>query len=424
VTDLFRPVSVPVAILVLGLGLATPTEAIAEAPRSVGLVIDTADAPAVGPKLRAAVHRVLDHDARLAIRPLDIESTEGSSLAEADAWLAKALQLFRAADLESAKLSLADAQRSYETQLVELVQRDGSARALRDVHLLAAKVNFFSGDFDGAKEALRRVFALDPKLTFSSAQLPPQMKRAVTEARLLFDAQGFARLDVASGPPGATLYVNGVRAPGVTPTGLEVACGPNVVELRAAGYGPGRQTVDLGKDSKISLRLLRSEDRQARAHAATAAIAANVQPNGIDLDTVAKALDVEALVLIHVASLSETQFRLSGELYRRAQRTGRARTPAKLEPRVEREDSLPQLEEQADSLTRVLTEPLFEHDFVATEAPAESGATGFRHSKAFWWVIGGVVGAVVVGAAVGTGVGIYESRRQDLARQTVLLGGR
>jgi hypothetical protein len=193
------------------------------------------------------------------------------------------------------------------------------------------------------------------------------------------------------------------------------------------GYLPERRSIDVGGEGdhgKLHAQLRRGEDAASRARAATAALGDGALPTN-ELEPVAASLDVDALMLIHVVATSETRFRLSGAVYHRG-RASKHPVSARFEARVERSGETSTIEGDAEALARTLAESLHPAGpRVASEQPArDSGWARFRHHKAFGYVMGGVVGVIAVGAAVGTGLGIYESHRHELARETVLLGGR
>jgi hypothetical protein len=410
--------------------LSTPAlarEAEPPAPVAVGLIIDSTDAPQLGPRVRLAFKGVLEHDPRLSLKNMDLGSlTEGGPLVVADEGLRKAEKQFKDADLDPAKVEVDSAIKTFEENLPELVRRDGSARLLRDAYILLSKIRFFSGDFDGSKEALRHVFAIDPKQTFTPLAFPTQMKRVVVESRLLFDTLGFSKLEISSEPSGAVIYINGTKTPNATPSSFEVACGPNVIEVRLPGHAPQRVTVDVGgvgDHGKVNVSLKHGDDPESKAREATSMLGDGAEPK-VDLQPVADSLQVDALVLVHIHAGSDGRFRLSGELWRKA-RSGRGGGPAAHGQRLERSGSTGAIEGEAETLARTLTEPLHERVKVAEADSGDSGWKRFRRSKAFWWVIGGVAGAIVVGTAVGVGAGVgtYEAHKREIARETVLLGG-
>lgn len=407
----------------------------AQPPISLGVIVDASDALPLGARVRSAVRSLLEHDPLVTVHALDLGvRSEPGPLALADSALQRTDKLFREMDLEPAKASLEQAQKLYEENLVELVRRDGSAKALRDAQIILGKIRFFEGNFEGAKDALRRAFALDPKLTYSAQLFPVQMKRLAVEARLLFDTLGFAKVDVMSEPAGAAIFLNGQRLAVVTPAAFEAPCGPNSIELQLLAHQSDRQIIEVaavgGAEAKMNGRLARDQGPPARAREASSLLGkAEVGSTlAVDLGPVATALDAEALLIVHVAASSTMRFTLSGTVYRRGPRHGKAKEGAwQYEPRVERAGATPALEGEVEALVRGLVEPLHERPkqrVAANEPTGDSGWQRFRRSKAFWWVMGGVAGAVVLaGTGVGLGVGLSEAHRHEVARETVLLGG-
>jgi hypothetical protein len=293
-------------------------------------------------------------------------------------------------------------------------------------------VRFFERNLDAAKEALRPAFALDPRLSFSPQIFPAQMKRVVVEARLLFDALGFGKIEIASEPAGAAVFVNGQRQTGATPLTIEAAAGPNIVELQAPGYATLRRVVDVGSagsggDPKLTLRLERGDSAPQRAREVAAQLGAAAAP-AKDVDPVLRALEVDNLIVIHVAAPAEGRFALSGAAYLKPAEVGQKLVKdGAWSTRIERAGSTTSLEAETEAFIRSLVGGVHERDKLVRAASDKPRPTGgwqrFRRSKAFWWVIGGVGGALVVGAAVGAGVGASEAHRRELQRETVLLGG-
>ena len=411
-------------------------------PRSVTLIIDRTDAPGLGARVRASMESLLERDPRIALRVIDIGVDAGTPFGPAVDAANKAARNFRAMDLDVAKPQIEEAIKIYEEH-IDVLASEAGLRPLRDAHIVLAKIRFFESDFDGAKDALRRAFVLDPKLQYSAQLFPPQMRRVVIEARLLFDTLGTAKISVTSEPTGATVLLNG-KALGVhTPTSFAAPAGPNVVQLQMPGYEPGRQMVDVGGDTKtvpaVGLVLQRSSG-DGRIREATAALAGG-RPVTVDLDAVASGLSADALMLVHVAASSEMRFRLTGGLFVRPHpvviRKGKKsralpvsqEDKSLIDPRLERGGVTPTLEGESEIMARAFAEHLQER--VAPESIAkfedapksDDDRGGFRQSKAFWWVVGGAAaGVVVVGLAVGLGVGFSEHSK-DIGRETVLLGG-
>ena len=408
------------------------------APVQLGVIVDSTDAPSLGPRLRAALRLALERDPGVAPRPLDVGAVhETGPLSVADGAIGKAEALFQDMDLDPARAALDEAIRTYEEHLVELAQRETGVRPLRDAHVLLAKVYFFGGAFDSAKDALRRAFVLDPKLGFTTQLFPPQMKRIVVEARLLYETLGGGKIEVTSEPTGAEVILNGHRASPHTPAVVDAPPGPSSVEVVLPGYASLRRIVDVGAagargDPRVAFTLRRDDAPAARARAAAVALAAGGKAEE-DLPALAGHLGVDALLVVHAAAITELRWKVTAGAYHLEPRgkpdakpgaSVDAKPSARLDAREERSGLNASLESELEALLRPILDKIHEHHkpIVVAERGGEGRLRRFRKSKAFWWVVGGVSGALAVGIGVGAGVGASEAHRHAIARDAVLLG--
>jgi hypothetical protein len=389
----------------------------ASGPLSVGVVVDAQDAPKIGPRLRSRARSALADDPRLSVRSVElgVEPATGP-LDLADAAAIQSAHLFDELDLDDARTDAIKAIAGYEEHLPQLVQRDGNAKRLRDTHMLLAKINFFASNPDAAKEALRRAFVLDPKLTYTPTVFPMQMRRVVVEARLLFDTLGAGVINVRSEPPDAEIWLNGIKLPHRTPSKIDAEPGPNTVELRLPGYRAARRSAEVVSskgDPQIAITLERDDSPEGRARAASVAIAAGKTPP--DLDALAGALDVGALIFVHASMQANGSVLLIGGLHDAARGAN--------DVRDERTANVADLETEVDELVHALVARLeAPAPLAVTRVRHQSGSSSdFRHSKYFWWTVG-AAGVVAVGVALGVGLGIAAHNAQ-VARETVLLGG-
>ena len=214
-------------------------------------------APAL-PALRTGMAETYAGDGRLTYRPIQEllpEAVEDATatLKKADDDLEEGDKAFSGMDIEPAKQHLTAAVAAYSAWLPELIKRDGKNEKLLTAWVLLAKSYFFDGDNANTKVALRHCLTLDPNLNPKGVVFPPQMKRVVTEVRSAYDVAGLGKLSIETKPRGATIYVDGIARPGMSPMTLEIESGPHDVRLDLAGHKravesaevPGGGSVDL-----------------------------------------------------------------------------------------------------------------------------------------------------------------------------------
>jgi hypothetical protein len=394
---------------------ATRAARAASGPLSVGVVVDAQDAPRIGPRMRAKVRSTLADDPELRVRSLELGVEPATGPLElADAAALQSAHLFDELDLDDARVDAGKAIAAYEEHLPQLIQRDGNAKHLRDTQILLAKINFFASNPEASKEALRRAFVLDPKLVYAASVFPIQMRRVVVEARLLFDTLGAGVINVRSEPPGAEIWLNGMKLPHRTPSRLDAEPGPNTIELRLAGYRSVRRSAEVVSskgDPQIAVTLERDDSPAGRARAATVAIASGQTPP--DLDALAASLEVGSLIFVHAAMQSNDKVLLTGGLHDAARGAG--------DLREERSAEVGELEAAVDDLVHALVTRLKSPRRIVQVKPRSAGASDSHHSKVFWWAVG-AAGVVAVGVALGVGLGIA-AHNALVARETVLLGG-
>ena len=192
--------------------------------------------------IESAMGEVLAADPRLHFRALRTllspPEVADQALAAADKALADAKQAY--ARWISTRPGRSSRRRSRATRSTCPSWRrarvgDADARRLR----LLANVRFFEGNADGAQGRAplclraRRVGPLEHH------DVPPQMKKLVVEARLLYETLGTGRLAIDSDPQGASVWLNGIKLPDRTPTQpIDAPNGPNFISFRA---GAGRR---------------------------------------------------------------------------------------------------------------------------------------------------------------------------------------
>jgi hypothetical protein len=389
--------------------------------------------PVLADSVEKAMTEELTGEARVQLLPfaglLEPPDAAPRALGQADLDVVDAAQSFLSMDLAKAQHLIGHALEAYGRYLPQLARRGGGIEPLRDAFIQLAKIRYFDGDTKGAKEVLGRVFILDPSITFSSQLFPPQMRRTVLEARAVFDALGEGSVVVDSDPPGATVYVNGVKIEKPTPTDPIVAHGgPNLVTLNLRGWAPSTVTVEVsgrGKPTTTLLALARYPGNPLQP-LARARLQLDTQASPPPLAEAAKGLGVDLVGLVRLGRAEDEagapRVRMVAVLY--------DARPARVIHRVERTVA----ESEVVPVSRLLAHDLLDGvrlDGVWIEPPPPARRrdwrdrlVAFRNSKYFWYVVGGVAGALVVGAAVGIGVAASENHGGRPGEQVVLLGGR
>jgi hypothetical protein len=397
---------------------------------------DGPTAPADAEALANAVGDAVSADARVSftsLRDLLQPPDGGRALRAADLQVVDAEKAFAAMELDQAKKLLEQAIDVYRAQITELAARGGGQASallpLRDAWLKLAKTRYFDGDPDGAGDALRYAFVLDPRLGYSKALFPPTMKKAVVEAKLLFETLGPGKLAIDSDPPGATVFVNGARLSAPTPTEApELPPGPSYVTFERHGYqsitvvvenkGEGETTQVLQSLSRWPKNPLGALDRDRRQ------IYESVTPP--HAGAAARLLGVDLIVLARAASADGADGRrLALVLYdaRFDRVLGRVIVSAREAQLFERARALvPELlsKRRPELSVAAASAPPPPSGWDRFYARTKTDLGRFYHWKYFWYVVGGVAGAVVLGSAVGGGVAW---QRQQAADAVVLFGG-
>jgi hypothetical protein len=384
--------------------------------------------------IEGAMGEVLAADSRLRFRTLDLilapPDVADRALADADKALADAKQAYVDMDLDKAKSLLETALKAYQKFLPALATRTDTVTPMRDGFVLLANVRFFEGNQDGARDALRYVFALDGSVRWNKTMFPPQMKKLVVEARLLYETLGTGRLTIDSDPQGASVWLNGIKLPDKTPSQpVDAPNGPNFISYGRRGWAPQTQAfvVDGGGADSHALATLSRYPHNPMAPIDQARAKIDDSPAPAALKQACAQLGVDMLVLVKTSRAGDKDDAppeiLTGYLY--------DARPARIINRVEMK-----VEGDLAATARVLTEQLFHgvrldgvwappkapekpkwHQRLWSEVKDDWGK--FRHWKYFWYTVGGVAGAVVIGTVVGATV----SHQRSVAADTILLGG-
>ena len=384
--------------------------------------------------IESAMGEVLAADPRLHFRTLETllspPDAVDKELVDADRALADAKQAYADMDLDKAKGLLETALKAYQKNLPALATRSDSITPMRDGFILLADVRFFEGNQDGAKDALRYVFALDGSVKWNPKLFPPQMKKLVVEARLLYDTLGTGRLVIDSDPQGASVWLNGIKLPDRTPSQpIDAPNGPNFISYARRGWAPLTQAfvVAGGGEESHALATLSRYPHNPEAPIDQARAKIDDTPVLPSLKQSCAQLGVDMMVLVKTSRPGDREDEqpqiLTGYLY--------DARPGRVINRVEMK-----VEGDLAATARVLADALFRGvrlDGVwappkAPERPkwyarlwhdTKADWGRFRSWKGFWYVVGGVAAAVVVGTVVGVTV----SHSQRVAADTILLGG-
>jgi hypothetical protein len=354
------------------------------------------------------------------------------ALGRADLAIIDAETAFQQMDLAKAKTLITGAIASYQRYLPELAARGGGVTPLRDAWIKLAKSRFFDGDLDGARDALRYVFVLDPKVEYDPTTFPPQMKKMVIEAKLLFETLGPGKLVVDSDPNGAVAWLNGVKLDKPTPTDVVAAPpGPNYVSVRRRGWAPLTTVVEENGsgDQATALESLTRYPKHPIADLERARAHLDESDTPAGLAAACGVLGVKMLVLVRFAKVAAPtgDTRLTAYLY-----DARPNRILKRASIVTTADGAPSA---AHALTGELLRGVrLDGIYIPPKPPVRpnwwqrfSVSTRdhfdrFHHSKYFWYVVGGAAGAVALGVGLGVGIGVSQ-HQQTIGQAVILLGG-
>lgn len=385
--------------------------------------------------IEAAMGEVLSADTRLRFTPeallLSPPDAADKALNEADQALNDGKQAATEMDLDKARPLLEGALKTYQRYLPQLAARVGGTAPMRDGFIELAKLRFFEGNVDGAKDALRYVFVLDGSVRWNKVLFPAQMKKLVVEARLLYDTLGTGRLTIDSDPPGATVWLDGVKLPDRTPTQpVDAPNGPNFISYARRGYAPVTQAFEVsgGGDALHPLASLSRYPNNPLAPIDRARATIDDSPTPPSLKEACGKLGVDVLVVVRTSRAGDKDDEQPEILTAYLYDARPARVINRLEMKVE--GDLP-------ATARVLARDLFHgvrldgvwqppkgpqkpkwHQRLWVDMKDDWGK--FRGWKGFWYVVGGVAGAAVIGTVAG--VAAYANQRQ-VASDVVLLGG-
>jgi PEGA domain len=388
-------------------------------------------------KAEKAMGEVLGADQRFVFKPLAglLEPTDDVPrfLGEADIAVVDADQAFSEMDLAKAKTLLQTAIDTYTKYLPQLAERGGGITPLRDAYVRLAKTRFFDGDNDGSRDALRYIWVLDPELNFNPKMFPPQMKKEVVEAKLLFQTLGNGKLTIDSDPQGAEVWLNGVKLPKVTPVETEAPPGPNLVSYKHRGYVSITKMFEIngGGEAAAAVQGLERHANNPLAGINRARLHLDEARLPHELHDTVKSLDHEMILLLRFGRHDEPDgsftTQLSAYLYDarpdRVIKKGERRVPEAAVPDASRD--LAKELTAGIRLDGVWVPPIIPKPPSKSSlwfAHVKERLSDFRHSSAFWYVVGGVAGAAVLATVVGVSVSA-EQHQRTINNSVVLLGG-
>lgn len=363
---------------------------------------------------------------------IDPPSVAPRALDAADLAVAGAERAFSEMHLGKAKALLKEALQAYQRHLPQLAARPDGLRPLVEAWVKLARTRFFDGDERGARDALRYAFVLDPRLGFDEAVFPPQMKKTVLDAKQLFDTLGPGTIVVDSDPPGATVYLNGVKLDRPTPTEpVRAPPGPNYISYQRRGYAPMTAIFENngGGDEATAVQALSRYPKNPIAPLDRVKAQLDQTDTPAQVKGAAEALETDLLVLVRLGE-ADGGVRVAAYLY-----DVRPDRILKRATRTVPEDGLVQAAREV--ATEVLDGARLDGVWPppAPQAQPEKRPSRwqrfsermkgdfarFYRWKYFWWVVGGAAGAVVLSTAIGAGVAADEDARRN--RSIVLLGG-
>lgn len=413
-------------------------------PIATARVYEEEAGPALAVEIERSLAEVLVPDGRLQFRPyVDILNPKS----KIEAQQAEVADLLKRADAAWEELNvqvckdLLDQAIAIESKILESrVEHPDGLKMMYDLLLRSARTRFLDADQRGARENLRQLFAMHGSL--QASLFPPQMKKVVVEARLLFETLGTGSLQVESDPPGAEVYLDGVRQTGRTPLELkDLIPGPHVVTFSRRGYQPSTAIGDVrggGETSQLFHTLERypKSPLQPLDRVRQKLDIAEGEPTPTELKEAAIGFGVDVLFLVRLVRREDENGAPRPVLigYGYDQRANYVFV------RVERPAADTTLMEQSRALAQELVAEV-KADGAYTppkpvkgkgkkqkakpgDKPVASDGTPLWKKKEFWYIAGGAAGVVLLSTFIGIGVGVtQQNERKQRAIDTAILGG-
>ncbi|MCB9727538.1 MAG: PEGA domain-containing protein [Deltaproteobacteria bacterium] len=174
------------------------------------------------------------------------------TLVAADAALWAAKEAATKSDFTGAVEKFKDALALYDKGLAHLVDFD----KLVDAALGVSLAYFMAGYDDNGEDALSAVLVMRPELILDKRKVPAAAAAALERLRKVADTTTLGTTTVQSNPPGADVYLDGVKV-GATPWSKKgLVRGRHYVRVVADGYEPeGRSWFANNNDQKLSFKL-------------------------------------------------------------------------------------------------------------------------------------------------------------------------
>ncbi len=164
------------------------------------------------------------------VAPAEVPTPGDTSVATAEAALARARELFLASSFSDAAAGLHQAGEATAGDL---------QRASRDLAIAlevwTGACERLAGSTDGSRAAFRRALALDPHAALPAGTFPPAVEGFFRDVVSEVQRQGTGSTTIASVPAGARVEVDG-RPVGATPVTVHLPPGEHALRLERTGY--------------------------------------------------------------------------------------------------------------------------------------------------------------------------------------------
>ncbi len=405
-------------------------------PAATARVYEEEAGPALTVELERALGETLRLDGRLAFVPyvdlLTPPSAIAKQQAEVQELVAKADAAWEELNVQLVK-DLLDKAFLIESGILEsrVAQPDG-LKPIHDILTRLARTRYLDADQRGARDALRQLYALRGSLAPTS--FPPQMKKLVVESRLLFETLGQGSLTIESDPPGAEVYLDGVRQAGRTPLEIkELIPGTHLVSFQRRGYQPSTTMTEVRGNGEASQLFFTLERYPKNPLAPLDRVrqrleVAEGEPTPTELQEGATNFGVDVLFLVRLQKREDE----GGVLQPYLLGYGYDKRVDRIVVRIEKPATEVTLVEVARTLAQELVAEISADGKYAPPKPGKkkkkgkqpSDGTPFWKKKEFWYIVGGTAGGIVLFTSIGIGVGVTQANdRRRVAIDTAILGG-
>jgi hypothetical protein len=232
-----------------------------------------------------ATRRAIRED--LALPPATSVTTERAAMAERAASVRLALERARRAESEAAWDDCVREAAAATSDAVEVLARVDDLASLRDLHLQIGACLTLAGSAPSARPHFVAAALLD--------EAPPRVglhreeaERALAEALAEVKARARGTVRVETTPPGAEVWIDGRRVPGVTPLVVDARLGDHFVTLRRFRFEPHAELTLLQPSGSVRVAL--DPAQRATLRDQLAAVAAGVTVPGAEELLLARAV--------------------------------------------------------------------------------------------------------------------------------------